>query len=443
MPLGHRFTEQRRERLDHAGPHGVVLDQGGRQLEGAGPRPPRAARRCPTGPAPPGRRRAAPPWGAEPRRRGPGAGSGRDLAVGDLRQPRLAVLAGVEPVPRAQLGAGEADSRRPRRRRSGTRGPPHTRPAAPCCTPRPARTRPGAASTAAAPRSSASASIDGQMPSFQICLPSGLPRPVDHSRFRSGTLATYTWDLRQHGAHVRSAVSKSARKAGHRRHAPRRRRGRRRWPRSSPSPGPGVAAAARPSGRADRPSGPRSSRVPAVRGRRRAQQPQGERVDLGVGAGRPGDLGAVGEHRTGVEAAGDGVAHGGERAGAAVPGGSGAGRRLREAASARADGAASRRQPAVSGEGAPPRAAAAHGGAGCGGSGGCPASRVPLRAAVRSCGFRGVLASESLVFEGAPTDITTPLARLRAVALARPARGTTPDGSGKLHHVTYCPFSGD
>ena len=33
MPLGHRFTEQRRKRPDHAGPHGVVLDQGGRQLK--------------------------------------------------------------------------------------------------------------------------------------------------------------------------------------------------------------------------------------------------------------------------------------------------------------------------------------------------------------------------------------------------------------------------
>ncbi len=46
--------------------------------------------------------------------------------------------------------------------------------------------------TAAGPRSSASASIDRQIPSSQIFLPSSLVRPVDQSRFRSGTLETYT-----------------------------------------------------------------------------------------------------------------------------------------------------------------------------------------------------------------------------------------------------------
>lgn len=40
--------------------------------------------------------------------------------------------------------------------------------------------------------SSASPSIDRQIPSFQICLPSGFSRPVDQSRLRSGTLDTYT-----------------------------------------------------------------------------------------------------------------------------------------------------------------------------------------------------------------------------------------------------------
>lgn len=54
---------------------------------------------------------------------------------------------------------------------------------------------------AGAPMSSASPSIDRQIPSFQICLPSAFPRPVDQSRLRSGTLDTYTCAL---GAPARS-----------------------------------------------------------------------------------------------------------------------------------------------------------------------------------------------------------------------------------------------
>lgn len=75
-----------------------------------------------------------------------------------------------------------------------------------CCT----RSR---RSTAALVRSSASDSIDGQIPSFHTSLPSGLVRPCDHSRFRFGTLATYTWVFGDAARRVCSASSKSARKS--------------------------------------------------------------------------------------------------------------------------------------------------------------------------------------------------------------------------------------
>ncbi|CAM5305380.1 hypothetical protein SALBM311S_08545 [Streptomyces alboniger] len=66
-------------------------------------------------------------------------------------------------------------------------------------------------SVAAASSASASPSIDGQMPSFQTCLPTGLVRPWDHSRFRFGTLATYTCVFGAARRRILIASSKSER----------------------------------------------------------------------------------------------------------------------------------------------------------------------------------------------------------------------------------------
>ncbi|SCE03419.1 hypothetical protein GA0115235_110970 [Streptomyces sp. DpondAA-F4a] len=51
------------------------------------------------------------------------------------------------------------------------------------------------------------------MPSFQICLPRAFSRPVDQSRFRSGTLDTYTCARGASARNCRSDASKEARKS--------------------------------------------------------------------------------------------------------------------------------------------------------------------------------------------------------------------------------------
>ncbi|GAA3065374.1 hypothetical protein GCM10020000_56450 [Streptomyces olivoverticillatus] len=55
--------------------------------------------------------------------------------------------------------------------------------------------------------------MDGQMAaSFHTCFPSAFLRPSDHSRLRSGTPATYTWEVGSERRRSAIELSKSLRK---------------------------------------------------------------------------------------------------------------------------------------------------------------------------------------------------------------------------------------
>ncbi|CAM5556910.1 hypothetical protein SAVIM40S_01980 [Streptomyces avidinii] len=55
--------------------------------------------------------------------------------------------------------------------------------------------------------------MDWQMPSFQTCRTIGRSLPCSHSRCRSGTLETYTWEAGEAARSSASAFSNPARKS--------------------------------------------------------------------------------------------------------------------------------------------------------------------------------------------------------------------------------------
>ena len=245
---------------------------------------------------------------------------------------------------------------------------------------------------------SASASIEWQIPASRSACPAGCharrPEP-----FQVGHARHIDLGLRHAVRNRFSAVSNEVRKHP---------------PVSCAKPPPAgvvgtchdvTSRAVRPrpvSGPADRPSWRRSWRSSSC-WRVRAPGAGTPGVDPGVPTGRPGDLRAVGEHRTGVEATGDesptaatdrglrSQAGGGRATAPRRPGPCGVAA-AGLAAGGRPSGAPPSVPPAVR-----PRQLRADSG-------------IPLHPLDPPVADPGVLPSESCVFNGAGTDITSPLA---------------------------------
>jgi hypothetical protein len=115
--------------------------------------------------------------------------------------------------PSGSTGPCRTGSRRPRPRRTGTARPSRTPARSTLLYDSTRSCTVSRRSVAAESRASASASIEGQMPSFQISLPIGFVRPCDQSRLRFGTLATYTCVFGSARRRDFSESSNSARKS--------------------------------------------------------------------------------------------------------------------------------------------------------------------------------------------------------------------------------------
>ena len=258
----------------------------------------------------------------------------RDGPVRDLGQagPVRSTL-GVEPVPAAQLLAAEAvvEDRAavvPAALVLRADLLQHRR-----CTPRPAPAPcPAAGRRRRVQGVRRRPASTGRCPASRPACPAGSSRPcrpqplqVRHARHVHLGLAAGP------RRRVRSASSKWRPEVGHRGHRRRRCRQASFAPTITvTSSGLRVAACGHLPGQVGHPgAGHRRSSSCAAAASACPSSRTREAVDLGVGAGRPGDLGAVGQHRTGVEAAGDGVADGRDRARAAVPDGVRLRRRLR------------------------------------------------------------------------------------------------------------------